>query len=363
MRAAWSRNISDALMRSLKSGVLSPLLARIKEDDTLMLALRGDYINIYYRGGCLLKITEPSSDSDMPYRVDFDVNYCCEYSSPQLNFPKFVSAFEHASGLVGLIPTLKYVMDRFLSGTENNRPEREFQQLVVRENNFSSVSNSTEYFIVDIELAGVLPKAKFDMLAVRWLSHERNQPKKLVPALIEMKYAEGALSGESGLIDHLEDACALVKNATSWDNLCNGIEGHLKQMKELSLLRFNHSNRVPELLVDRERRPELIFLLSNYNPKSRRILDILPGFNSVISKLEGQPFDVRFCQATFAGYGLHHVSMLTPADFESLAQSLFDRSQSRHASHQSCGNETASRTAPRDPPAPMSSARDTRQTR
>ena len=44
--------------------------------------------------------------------------------------------------------------------------EREFQQLVARENNRSAISNQTEYFITDIELAD--EQSRFDMLALKW---------------------------------------------------------------------------------------------------------------------------------------------------------------------------------------------------
>ena len=111
-------------------------------------------------------------------------------------------------------------MDCFFS-TKSNL-EKEFQQLVVRENNSSSIANETEYFIVDIELAGVLPGARFDMLAVRWLGSERRTPAALVPVLIEMKYANNALDGTSGLIEHFRDAYALRKNSESWQNLQTG---------------------------------------------------------------------------------------------------------------------------------------------
>ena len=41
--------------------------------------------------------------------------------------------------------------------------EREFQQLVERENNRSSISGETEYFITDIELADSINGTRFDI--------------------------------------------------------------------------------------------------------------------------------------------------------------------------------------------------------
>lgn len=54
-----------------QEGILYPLLRQVKADHTLMLAIRKDYINIYYRGGNILKGTERSKK----YGTYFDKNY------------------------------------------------------------------------------------------------------------------------------------------------------------------------------------------------------------------------------------------------------------------------------------------------
>jgi hypothetical protein len=324
----YSRAISDAFMKDLLSGTLARVLARVKEDDTLMLALRGNYINIYYRGGNLVRITAPPEshpDLQRVYRVAFDANYCRGFSPLSVDIPPTVSSDEDAALLLSAIPQLKFAMDRFFS--RHQKPEREFQQLVARENNRSSISNETEYFIVDIELAGALPGARFDMLAVRWLSRERARPAVCVPALIEMKYGNDALAGEAGLMAHLKDAYALRTDQANWENLLAGIEGHLKQLDTLGLLDFHRSAAVPDLLLRKESTPELIFLLANYNPRSRKILDILPDFKAAIEEHEAQQggqklFDIRFFQTSFAGYGMHRAGMLNTSDFEALVQRL-----------------------------------------
>ena len=58
------RQLSQTFMDDLLNGCLNPLLKEVQEDDTLCLELRGNFdepnqkdeaINIYYRGGSLLK--------------------------------------------------------------------------------------------------------------------------------------------------------------------------------------------------------------------------------------------------------------------------------------------------------------------
>lgn len=59
------RELSKDFLNNLKSakGLLHPILERVEQDDTLMLAIRDNYINIYYRGGSLLKVKEQGKDS------------------------------------------------------------------------------------------------------------------------------------------------------------------------------------------------------------------------------------------------------------------------------------------------------------
>jgi hypothetical protein len=63
------RALSISFMKDLLTpdGVLHPLLERIKQDHTLMLSIRKDYINIYYRGGNILRVKEQSAGSYSSY--------------------------------------------------------------------------------------------------------------------------------------------------------------------------------------------------------------------------------------------------------------------------------------------------------
>jgi hypothetical protein len=64
------RGLSDKFMRDLKEGgSIHCFLEAVKRDDTLSLEIRDNYVNIYYRGGNLFRITpkEPSS-----YSIYFD---------------------------------------------------------------------------------------------------------------------------------------------------------------------------------------------------------------------------------------------------------------------------------------------------
>ena len=54
------RGITESFIQQFESGVLRPILDRLRHDDTLSLEIRNGYVSIYYRGGNLLRLTANS---------------------------------------------------------------------------------------------------------------------------------------------------------------------------------------------------------------------------------------------------------------------------------------------------------------
>jgi hypothetical protein len=320
----YDRKLSTNFMADLQSGILLPLLNRVREDETLMLAIRENYINIYYRGGSLYMITQ--SRDGASYTADFDKNYNKKPDPLPIEFPFILKDAEQVSALVSAIPEIKYRMDSsFIKNrkvSESGKPiksgklEREFQQLVVRENNYFSDSH---YFIVDIEVAGILPNARYDMLAVRWIN--RKQPESLVLALIEMKHGINALGGVSGVAKHMQDAYKLRANEEDWRQLLVGLETQMNQLDQLGLLFFNRSTNFQRFEIDKVATPELIFLLAGHNPGSKSLTDILNDID--ISGAKGNGFDLLFFASSFAGYRMYRESMLNLNEFMIEVSRLF----------------------------------------
>lgn len=309
-----TRVLSNDFLIDLREGVLLSLLEQIQGDDTLLLSIRSGFINVYYRGGSLLRIEQRKSGG---YIATFDTNY----NKTMAKLPKFPFSISSSSGarkLVGHIPILKHVMDCYLSIYP--KPEREFQQLVARENNRSAISNGTEYFIVDIEVADSSLQARYDMLAVRWLRKDRTKQNSLVPVLIEMKYGVNALNGKAGLAEHCKDMESLRLDEEKWGALIATIEGQLKQLVQLGLMKFTGSKQKTSLCIDTTAKPEVIFLLANMNPESTKLKDAL-------KRLEVDPkmFDVSFFSSSFAGYGMYKANMLDIRQIREAADNLFAR--------------------------------------
>jgi hypothetical protein len=192
---ARRRRLDDDFIMALKAGTLKPLLDWVKADSTLGFQIRDNEAAIYYRGGRLLRLTRP----DGGYALDFDERYF--NGDSVLPLPDR----ERIKDWLAALPWLKQAMDSWL--TKNPRAEREFQQLLVRDNNFSLTGRSSDYFIVDIEYQ-TRTKARFDAVAFKWpsrASHRRLAGGfKLRLALLELKQGDASLTNASGLIDHCD---------------------------------------------------------------------------------------------------------------------------------------------------------------
>ena len=306
MRKLSAKFIGDLLN---SDGVLHPILRRVKKDHTLMLAIRNNYLNIYYRGGNILKLKAHNKGF---YQASFDDQYnksgqviaCC---------PGEIRVQNDAATWVDSFSMRKNIMDEFFS--TYGKAEREFQQLIARENNYSTISNESEYFVSDIEVYE--PYARFDIIAIRWLARERKNGSNCKVALIEMKYGDAALDGSAGILKHLEDMNTLISAKDHYADLLQTMESQFNQLDELGLMKFSKGTSNAKVKLSPDEKPEVIFILANHNPRSQKLKQILCA-PEIDTYAESQLFDLKFYAASFAGYGLHEKCMLSLAEFRKL---------------------------------------------
>jgi len=290
-------------MKNLQEGgYLHGMVTRVRNDETLMFAIRDGYANIYYRGGNLIKITQARN----AYRFSFDTKYGKGIELPAAR----VSDEGGTKEWVKKAPILKEAIDEYLS--IHTKHEREYQQLVARENNFSGISNETDYFIADIEFADSSLGARFDMVALRWERNQRHAPKCRL-AVIEMKYADGSLAGASDLQKHLDDIGEFVRQGgDSMTKFRQSVQKQFAQLRELGLVRFGPEENKLQAVIEEADDLEVIVLLANHNPRSRKLSD-------VIEKLTvPDGMDLKFFVASFAGYGLHSENFVSLSGFKKL---------------------------------------------
>ena len=110
---ALSNNFFNDLMNA--KGLLHPILEQVKQDHTLMLAIRDKYINIYYRGGNILKVTE---QGNVFYQTSFDDQYNkAGKTIPVL--PTAIKCQANSKTWVDEFPHLKEIMDIYSPFTQS----------------------------------------------------------------------------------------------------------------------------------------------------------------------------------------------------------------------------------------------------
>jgi hypothetical protein len=258
-------------------------------------------VNIYYRGGNILKITEKGDAFD----IDFDRNYLDEdVTKIPMNLPLKLRAESDVMAWIEAIPFMKHEMDLWFGKHRKN--ERECQQLMLRENNFkNSAARGTDYFICDIEYADRGRKGQFDLVAVHWPSTDRKRNTGLRLAFIEMKYGYKALKGSAGLAKHIQDIDEFLCDEERVTNIKAEMINVFNQKLDLGLIDCGKS--IESLSNDK---PECVIALAEHNPNSsilRKELERLPCCANA---------ELRFAVSSFMGYGLYDEQIYTLDGFK-----------------------------------------------
>jgi len=268
-------------------------------DSTLCLEIRQKCAEIYYRGGVILKIDE-RGDS---FNVSFDRKYLVEDSTrvPK-ELPSRLAGSDDVKKWTDVVPFLKHEMDLWFGKHPKN--EREFQQLMLRENNFGKTAESTDYFICDIEYQS--PNGRFDLIAVHWPSSPtgRKNNRNLGLAFIEMKYLDDALTGKAGLKEHIKDISDFLRNRDNLTKIKDEMKKVFNQKLELELI----NNQKP-IESFNDNKPEYILALVNHDPASSILkaeLDALPTCPHI---------ELKFAASNFMGYGLYDQNIYTLDSF------------------------------------------------
>ena len=306
------RGLSHSFIDALKSHAglgLSRFVDAIKQDQTLDLEIRNDYINIYYRGGNLIKLEENRDK----YIASFDRKYILTPTNTRLPIKignQVLEGYPDVSAWIDAIPDIKLEMDHWFSVHPKN--EREFQQLIVRENNFSRTAKGTDYFICDIEYSSV--HGRFDLIAANWPSSSarRKDNQNVGLAFIEMKYMDNAMRGESGILPHIRDMVDYYSDSRNKDNFASLKQEMctvFKQKFELGLI----DNQKP---IERfnDKIPAFILIFANHDPDSEildRELDSIQGVAAT------SPFTIKIAVSNFMGYGLYEQNIFGLEEFRS----------------------------------------------
>lgn len=168
------RKLSATFLHALKSGFLSGITEKVKSDRDLNLEIRENYINIYFKGNSLLKLTEVGSlthyKAEIHKKFLEGVNISLDFT--EATIPQFIAG----------IPFIKENIVRY----GQRSLELEYEQMIIRANNYEP-RNNTEYFIVDRQYT--VKEGRFDLTGIHWARDGRRRKQKVSVCLMEIKFA------------------------------------------------------------------------------------------------------------------------------------------------------------------------------
>ncbi len=263
------RKLSDSFVDCLQSGFLAGISQVVRYDHDLNLEIREGYINIYFKGNSLLKLTEASSTR---YKVEIHRAF-----ATGLNLPSELTDVKTTADFVSNIPQLKQNIIQH----GKSSLEIEYEQMIIRANNFEPRTNS-EYFIVDRQYA--VSVGRFDLTGIFWERTHRRKNQEVDLCLLEVKFAlnQDIKEVHQQLARYYE---ALKPIAAQVAEECESI---FRQKLELGLYvqAPDRLEAMKTLVISRDfPRFQFILVLVDYNPNSAKLdlnnIKSLPFANQV----------------------------------------------------------------------------------
>lgn len=254
------RRLSPEFMQCLQTGFLSGLRQSIASDIDLNLELRAGYLNVYYKGNSLLKLTERSAAR---YQVEVHPQF-----SAGLPLPTQLDGADTAQAFLDIMPRLKQAIGQY----GQRSLELEYEQLIIRANN-AEARNNSEYFIIDRQY--VRPTGRFDLLGFFWDRNGRRRGQTVPLCLFEIKFA---LNPEIAQL-HLQLQTYYTALQEQAADLAGEMQTLLRQKLDLGAFHLpqDRVDAMKTLTISADpKQIQLVILLVDYNPNSRLLnLDAL----------------------------------------------------------------------------------------
>ena len=215
----------------------------VKDDKDLDLQIRDGYLNVYYKGGNLWKISELARSRGA--RFHFDEKYFLRGKDAPVEKPWLSDESDDFHRWKDRLKDLKQVMDGWFK--IHPKSEREIQQNIC---SYHRNNENSPWLLIDIEYAAWLYDStkgrrlcRFDMVAVERKNIISGQP--LVLHLVELKQGNRALGGLSGIEKHAEDFRQFLTeddNKKARDAFTESMRNIIREKSLLGLL--------PEVAID-----------------------------------------------------------------------------------------------------------------
>jgi len=286
------RELSESFLEDLTTGLLSPFYARVRRDSSLDLQIRDEYVNLYYRGCNLLRISKGRAG----YVAFFDPQYLSGAGLTSSNLPdSSLSEPSRVQDWLEVLPELKLSIDLF-----GPPEEREAQQQIVRANNYGREARWSDFFICDIEYAN--DHGRFDLVGVHWPStsavRKNEKDRRLV--FIEAKHGNSAISGHAGILQHISDIESFAADGAQLAAFKSEMCGVFNQKRALNLIDCGR-----DLTAFDDQKPIVLLALVDHDPEKsalRSALRELPPLKHV---------ELQVASSSFMGHALFDPFMLS----------------------------------------------------
>ena len=287
------RKLSPTFLTCLKSGFLSEITKRVRSDRDLTLEIRDSYINIYFKGNSLLKLTE--AGSSYYYKAEIHKKFLENVIIP-LELTK--------SNVHQFVASMPLIKENIIKHGQRSL-ELEYEQMIIRANNFEP-RNNTEYFIVDRQYA--VKEGRFDLTGIYWARERRQKNRKVPVCLMEIKFA---LNQDIQLVhEQLTGYYEYIKNNAA--TIAEEMETVFKQKLELKLYNqpSERLNAMKTLMFSRDIKDfQFILVLVDYNQNSHLL---------ALEKIRDLPF-ANQVKVFYSGFGMWHQKL---ESFKSLETSV-----------------------------------------
>jgi len=242
------RGLDHGFIEGFLSGDLYPILKTVNANNNLQMEVRGNYVNIYYKGGNALKISKTSRS----YSYEFDEKYCV--GSARQHEQPIVSAIKSKDPqqILTVFPRIFESMDTFFA--LHPKPERTIQHELI-------TGSHQGLRVVDIEYAGwnIHDRLfRLDMLGVVKIDHGY----RLV--IVENKSGTGSIGGSAGIKKHYDDIVSIISDSTAFNDLKQSVVNIIQNKHELGLLDFTLDF---EDLIE----TEILFVMVDFNQRSKAL--------------------------------------------------------------------------------------------
>ncbi len=221
----------------------------ILSDDTLCPALRKERIDIYYRGFKAFSLTDGGI---------FRNHDAFENDLYVFDVPEEISEEQ----FLQYLPYMKQNIDLWMGSGNKGLYEREYAQLIMRENNSKTADSLSDYFIIDMEHQYEKGGFASDLIGII-AEHGKCTAPVCRMSIIAVKYMNRSLTGPAGIYSQIADYVRLISDSEMLGEVRRDINEMIYQSKMLGLLP-GHRNKYNRIDLSDER-PELLLALISVN--------------------------------------------------------------------------------------------------